>query len=353
MSDRVCDVPECTFAQTGVCMRSYPDPGECPDHQAALTRLQGDDRAASENDGRKSGDDGSVPDDQSPQIIGQAVLTAPEDKPSLPRSGTLGLREADALMSSRYVNLIGIVGLPNAGKTACIASLYLLLAHGALNGFSYADSKTLIALEEIARGARRWNDGDAPAEMTVHTELADDRQAGFLHLRLRRNADGRKFDVLVPDLPGEWSSSLISSGDADRFAFLKAAEAVWVLVDGRQFLDSKTRQWAIHRATILLERLAAVLPNPRPKIVLVASWRDKGEFPEEALKEMQNYGEQFGFKIEFAAIASFSTSTDTQPGIGLAELVEGTLDSFLTRPDPWPVTRSSGSGRAFLNFRGH
>lgn len=349
MTERVCDVAECTFPQTGTCMKSYK-PEDCPSHKAALARLGGVE--IQQNIQPPSDDNELAIDELSTNVTGESVLTSPEDKPSLPRSGTLGLIEADELMSSRYVNLIGILGLPNAGKTACIASLYLLLAHGTLKGFSYADSKTLMALEEIARGTRRWNDGMPPREMTSHTELADERQAGFLHLRLRRDSDGRKFDLLMPDLPGEWSRILINTGDADGFAFLKAAETIWLMVDGRDFLEDKTRQLAIHRTTILIERLASVLPTPRPKMIFVASRRDKDEFPETALKRIQEYGFKFDFEIEFAPIASFSDS-DIPPGSGLAELIEMTLSVLKTRPTPWPRAQLPSSHRMFLNFGGH
>jgi hypothetical protein len=351
MTEQVCDAKECTFAQTGVCMQSYSNPEDCPSHQSALVRISSDfqpEKDESESDGK----DSLIAVNQLADGVGGAVLPAPEDKVQLPRSGTLGLSEADLLMASRYTTLVGIVGLPNAGKTACIASLYLLLAHGSLKGLSYSDSKTLMALEEIVRGTRRWNDGSPPLQMTVHTELAEDRQAGFLHLRLRRDADGRKFDILMPDLPGEWSDKLILHGEGDRFAFLKAAEVLWLMVDGRDFLDGKARELAIHRTTNLIERLAVVLPTPRPRIILVTSWRDKGQLPEAALERVRSFGASFGFNVESAPIASFS-DTGISPGFGLVELVETTLSGSATQPIPWPVNQSPRSDRAFLNFGRH
>lgn len=347
MTQRVCNVPECTFPQTGACMNSY-QPEDCPSHQVALALLR-EDNSESAQHGVGEVDNALFAANNADDIAGNAVLTAPDEKPSLPRSGTLGLRETDALMTNRYVNMVGIVGLPNAGKTACIASLYLLLAHSSLSGFRYAGSKTLMAFEEISRGSRRWNDGNPPKEMTLHTEVADDRQAGFLHLRLRRDRDGQKFDLLMPDVPGEWSRSLISSGDAERFAFLKAVEVVWLMANGVDFLESRTRELAIHRMTNLIERLAVVLPFPRPKTILVATWHDKGEFPKVALIRIQEYAAQFGFLIDFTPIASFS-ETSVPPGYGLAELIEKTISVSNTRPDPWPVTHATAAHRAFLKF---
>ncbi len=331
-------------------MQSYSNPEDCPSRQAAFTRLRKDDVQLHDHKAEGNSEASTSTDAQLVSVTGRAVLIAPEDKPSLPRSGTLGLRDADAMMSGQYANLIGIVGLPNAGKTACIASLYLLLARRMLNGFSYANSRTLMALDEIASGTRIWNDGNPPDQMTIHTELTDVRQAGFLHLRLRRDADGRKFDLLMPDLPGEWSRTLLSNGEADRFGFLKGAEVIWFMVDGRQFVDENTRQLAIYQITHLIERIAPLLPIPRPRTILVASWRDKGEFPTAALERVQLYGKRLNFMIEFASIASFSDNDDVSPGIGLAELIATTLTTSVVRLNPWPVEESSHPTRAFFHF---
>jgi hypothetical protein len=92
-------------------------------------------------------------------------------------------------------------------------SLYLLVSRAKLKGFDFSDSRTLMAFNEISQGVLDWNEGQLPDQLTQHTELADDRTAGFLHLRLRRNADGEALDFLLPDLPGEWSTSFV---DKDR-----------------------------------------------------------------------------------------------------------------------------------------
>ncbi len=344
MTEKVCDASECTFPQTGICLRNHSDPATCPAHQLAVARLDGDEASTA----------GGVPDeiadeDQLTGSAGSAVLEAPVEMPSLPRSGTLSLREVDELMSGRYANVIGIVGLPDAGKTACIASLYLLLAHGALAGFSYADSRTLMALEEISRGTRRWNDGNPPEQMTTHTEMEDDREAGFLHLRLRRDDDGRKFDFLMPDLPGEWSRSLVANNDTDRFAFMRAAEVVWLMVDGRNLIEPRTRELAIHRATNMVERLAGVLQTPRPRLILVSSWRDLGELADATLRRVQEYADPFGFTVESAAIASFS-DTGVKAGEGVAELIARSLGGAGERADAWPTRETLRSHRAFLSF---
>jgi hypothetical protein len=137
------------------------------------------------------------------------------------------LREA---CGGRMFRLVGVLGAPDAGKTAILVSLYLLLSRGKLEGFTFSDSMSLLAFDEISRGARRWNGGAPPEQMTNHTEPPDHRTAGFLHLRLRDRESGVRHDVLLPDLPGEWSTSLIDSNRVDRLDFLKAADVIWVTV---------------------------------------------------------------------------------------------------------------------------
>jgi hypothetical protein len=176
----VCDKESCTVAETNICLLNNPL-DTCPH--------------------RKKTADGAGP----PSI--EPPLGQPEQNPRLPHSRTMTPTQARDLMAARYCTLVGILGDPDAGKTAALVSLYLLVSRAKLEGFDFSDSRTLMAFNEISQGALDWNEGQLPDELTQHTELADDRTAGFLHLRLRRNADGEMLDFLLPDLPGEWSKS--------------------------------------------------------------------------------------------------------------------------------------------------
>jgi hypothetical protein len=352
MSLGVCQLSECTFNVTRQCVQGYPT-DECPNRAgasasrppAAVNAI-----ADSEKDEKKIIETDAA-ETLGAEALGGAVLERPAETPRLPTSGTLGIVEANALMEDRYTNLVGIVGLPGSGKTACLASIYLLLAKGQFVGFSYTDSRTLMAFEEIARGSRRWNNGDMPNQMNVHTEMADDREAGFLHLRVRRDADGRLYDLLLPDLPGEWSKALIDRKDAARFEFLKSASVIWLMVDGRQFLELQTRHYATYRAQCLLERLSDFLPRPRPRIMLVPSWRDIGEFPDGPLGQIQEEGRKWGMEITLASIASFSQNDDVNPGEGLVTLIERTVTHDRVAPDFWPEEVQSSDARALLGYR--
>lgn len=282
--------------------------------------------------------------------FGGSVLARPDEVPRLPASKTLSLEAADLLRAERRATVVGVVGLPDSGKTACLASMYLLAAKGLLSGFTCVNSETLMAFEQIARGSRRWNEGSPPEQMTAHTEMTDDREAGFLHLKLRRDIDGGFVDLLVPDLPGEWSKALIDKNDTERFEFLKAVSVIWIMVDGRQFIDAAQINYATHRAECLIERLAEFLSMPRPRLILVPSWRDQGEIPADALAKLKLEGEKWGMQMEVVSVASFS-NTSVAPGTGLPALIEATLFAVPAPVEFWSEAENPGAERAIMAIR--
>ena len=107
MSESGCTNNECTFAQTGICLLDHP-PDECP-HWV-------------------SGHETALDGDASP-THGDPVLVPLEDSSRFPPSAVLGMDDVRALMGKECCRLIGLLGDPDSGKTACLVSLYLLLAH--------------------------------------------------------------------------------------------------------------------------------------------------------------------------------------------------------------------------------
>lgn len=187
-----CTKDNCTVAETGICIAENP-PETCP------FRIK-------------------TPGAAAPAPSPEPPLPKPQQNPSLPHSRSLTPSQADELMTARYYTLVGILGDPDSGKTAALVSLFLLVSRAKLQGYSFADSRTLNAFNEISQGALDWDENDPPEQFTQHTEMADERTPGFLHLRLRR-ADGEKTDFLLPDLPGEWSQSFIDKDGMTDFSF--------------------------------------------------------------------------------------------------------------------------------------
>jgi hypothetical protein len=319
-----CRQENCTVGETGTCLLNH-DPATCPNRIL----------------------EGSGTIDIGAEV---APLKEPVKNPRFPLSQSLGRTQLREMMGSRYCRLIGILGPPDAGKTAALVSLYLLLARDRLTGMHFADSRSLMAFDEISQGARRWNEGKLPEQLTAHTELAEDRGAGFLHLRLSR--DGKApVDILLPDLPGEWTTAMVEHGRVDRLQFLKGADVIWLMVDGRQLSAANTRQLALHRAKLLMQRVVALV-GPAPRVILVITRRDTVEIDKVTLDELQAEAASQGLVMTVMEIASFADAGPIAPGTGIRELVEASIVDITDNPPFWPDHPDENQQpRAMMRFK--
>ena len=284
-----CGRSDCTVAETGVCLLNN-EPATCPE---LITTDGGD-------------------------ALGEAR------KAQFPSSRAYTPSAARELMAERYVHLVGILGEPDAGKTGCLVSLYLSVAQGKLEGFRFADSRTLMGFEEVSQGARRWNDGQIPEQLTDHTVLRDDRMAGFLHIRLVQSEGGRTVDLLCSDLPGEWTTDLIERDRVDRMGFLERADVIWLVVDGSDAAKPERRQVCIRRTKTLIERLRGFLAGRR-RLILVFTRRDRQAADEKAVDELCKEARRRDFEVEAIEVASFSDGGQAAAGYGIAKLIERTI----------------------------
>lgn len=289
-----CTRTDCTVADTGTCLLNN-DPSFCP-HRLAV-------------EGSDAGGDTEV---------------ERTNKSTIPSSRACTLGDAKKLMRERYVHLVAILGEPDAGKTGCLVSLYLSVAHAKLDGFSFADSRTLMGFEEISQGARRWNGGRAPEQFTEHTALEDERTAGFLHMKMNRNQHGKPVDLLCSDLPGEWTTDLIERNRTDRLQFVNRADAIWLVIDGRETVDPEKRQVCLHRSKMVLRRLGTFLV-PGRRLILVVTRRDVVVPSNSVVREICDEGRNCGFETECVSVASFAQDDAKVPaGTGIARLIERT-----------------------------
>lgn len=322
MSDISCSNEDCTVAQTGLCVLNNVV-AECPNRIGDIDEE----------------DTGAVDD----PALGDPVLDAPTKARRFSPSAALGTLDANAMMRRRPGKIIGILGAPDSGKTASLVSLYLLLSHGRLEGFSFANSRSLLVFEDLARGARSWNAGEQPEQMTVHTELDAGRSAGFLHLKVRRETDRAAFDLFVPDLPGEWSTSLIDSNRTDRLDFLRGAHAIWVMVDGASIVAPDRKMNAIHRVKRLIGRLATMCGDAVPAIHLVVSRLDQVTPDTDTLDQIVKDAAKFGVDLKVHHIASFTDgNSQVRAGTGLSELMDATLAFEGTILPIWPKSNDYG-----------
>src|SRR4051812_48038402 len=153
-----CPKPECTVATTGICFLNN-EPDNCP------VRL-GEQMPAAAPTGEPGvgGQPAQVVSTEDPGIqaiiVEDAVAALPERSAThfqLSQGSVLGSATLASLRRKRRVHLISVLGLPNAGKTASLVSLYLLSAAGKLDHFEFRNSDTLMALELLTQGARVWD----------------------------------------------------------------------------------------------------------------------------------------------------------------------------------------------------
>jgi hypothetical protein len=332
-----CNFDGCTVGETGICALEH-DPATCNQrvNVSGVDSVEGADLSLRAVHG---------------ETIGSPVLERPTGTASFPPSHTLGPDAVSRLMATRYVTVVGILGDPDSGKTACLASTYLLIANAMLKGWSFADSKSLMGFEDIARGAREWNEGSPPSQMTMHTEMTDDRRAGFLHLRLVRQSDGRRVDLALPDLPGEWTTKLVTSSQSDRFEFMKAAEVIWIILDGRVLADRERRQGLISRVGQLGGRLKAMLGNHLPRTFIVITHRDAGEIAESVSTRLVSELQRKGVEATVLQVAPFSDNDDLKAGFGIPELIDASVGLKRLIPEFWPRTAPGPSSRSFIGYR--
>lgn len=342
-----CKIDGCTVDETGKCAMEK-DPGTC-EHRVSTNSSAGTSAGSLANVLFVS--DADAEEVENP-IFGAPVLESTERAPAFPSSTTLGLDAVNRLSRSRYVTAIGILGESNSGKTACLVSLYLLVSNGHLKGWTFADSASLTGFEDIARAARVWNEGQPPEQITMHTEMADDRQPGLLHLRLKRKADGNRVDITLPDLPGEWTEALIKSSRSDRLEFMKSAETMWIVVDGKSLRELKTRQGAITRLGELLGRVEEMTKQSPPKVLVVVTYRDKGVLDQSIRDRLQAEFRKRALSVDILEVAPVADDENTcRSGFGIEELLDATIGVVPATAEFWTSTTPMDGARAYLGYR--
>jgi hypothetical protein len=336
-----CDNKDCTVSETGLCLLSHKNPTDCPHFQVITGEM--------------------MPESFSAQV--SETIIAGKQKKSFVRqfhSGfELGIQDAAEIMRGRYVYLIGILGVTDVGKTCFLSSLYLLTSHGGIKpDYVFAGSLTLQGFEDRARRLRKWKGGLLPDKLAEHTYLSDPRNPSFMHLALREGgSQGKRIELLLTDLPGEWSSSLIDHADtAIRFAFLRRADGIIYLIEGPLVVAAETRHVEIHRAKLMLDRLSQlVLIDRDTPLVLLISKCDRlldMQVPAEVI-EIRDYALEIGFDAEIIMSAAFSSKPlEVKSGTGVLEAVKSVIDHDIgTKTLQGGITVPQSAERSFGRFR--
>jgi hypothetical protein len=275
-----CAREDCTAALTGHCLESHDNPAECPHASAG---------------------------------VASAIESA-----SLPvvrrfhAGHELGLRDALTVSRARYAHLVALLGVSDAGKTCFLTSLYLNACHGLLApDYRFAGSLTLQGLELRARGLRSWNkDGSLPEQVTEHTALADPRTPAFVHLALDSSSSTHKrIELLLSDLPGEWTSQLVDRADkSSKFDFVARADSVMIALHGPRLAANATKHQDVAMTKQLFERLKqnVNLGTDIPIVLLVTRIDElNGDVPD-CMRDLERHARDVGYLTKTIGVASIS-----------------------------------------------
>lgn len=342
MAQGTCEKPDCTVAATGMCLLSHANLGDCPHFQS----------------GESAG-----------EVVGpetEPAATGPELPIVEKKSGRtfhlgaeLGVEDALEVTSARYGHLIGVLGSTDAGKTCFLSSLYLMASGGTLPApYQFAGSLSLQAFEDRARGLRQWKGGQLPNQLVDHTVLSDPRQPSLLHLAIREsNAERRRFDLLLTDLPGEWTDNLVlRASHAQSFRFLQRADGIILLVDGTMLMSDTQRHAELQRMRYFTERLANDVNVSRdtPFVILVSKSDEIEMQMPPAASDLCDYVAGLGFPATKISAASFSRKPETfKSGTGVFSAIETVLSyQASSKSAASESTNFEPGARTFRRFRG-
>ena len=130
-----------------------------------------------------------------------------------------------------------------------------------------------------------------------------------------------------------------------RFDLLKSP------LDGRNLIEAASRMHAIHRARLLLQRVATFLSPATPPVLLVITRLDLGKPAEDTLKKLANEAASLGIKVRVAHLASFADGTEIDAGTGISDLLLHTVSTEEAPTVFWKDEESRAGHRSVLRFR--
>ncbi|HEY9774051.1 MAG TPA: hypothetical protein V6C81_09625 [Planktothrix sp.] len=257
----------------------------------------------------------------------------------------LTFSEANEISNEKYTHLIGILGEYAAGKTTMLAAIYLLLAHRELNGFTFKSSLTIPAFEEIAAKAREWAN-NKPSGAPPHTIVDTKEFPPVLHLEIVDEIGIS--NLLLTDLPGEWTQDLIATEyKPEQFGFLHRCDCILYCLDAHK-LESDIGE--LRKLRILFERLTkqAELSAHIPIFIVLTKIDLVSNLSQDLLDKVAALSDAFGYSPQLRRIAAWSQSSDIPAGSGVADLV-----SDILRSNKWQlqVAEKSKSPDGYQNLR--
>jgi len=163
------------------------------------------------------------------------------------------------------------------------------------------------------------------------------------------------FDLLLTDLPGEWTDNLVLRASyAEAFRFLNRADGIILVVDGKQLMSDEHRHGELQRMRYFSDRLANDVNVSRdtPFVIVVSKSDEIGMQMPPAANDLRDHLVSLGFPATTISAAAFSRTPETvRNGTGVFDAIERILFH--------PVSSNGASreslepdARTFQRFRG-
>ncbi len=184
----------------------------------------------------------------------------------------LGIHSLSLVCERSSARILGLIGLPSAGKTTFLMMLYLMLSHGhSLKSGRFAGSLTLEAWEALARRARR--ERPDPPHFPPHTPFGQHDEPGLLHLALR-TPERRLQEVVLSDASGEWFQHWTDDPDLPEAEgarwIIKNASACLLFIDCARLAEEEAGD--VSRYVLLIQKLTRRLADHIGHRRLVVLW---------------------------------------------------------------------------------
>ncbi|KJZ12801.1 hypothetical protein TW85_14365 [Marinomonas sp. S3726] len=226
----VCINPDCNIAETGKCIEGFELLDKCPTY------------------GKEKSDDFIDASDVS--SINKSSTIEEVDKLNIHSGDVLDRDEVNSILKKNGGRIISCVGPSNIGKTTLLASFYELFNKNISDEFSFSESKSLLAFEEICHFSRALSQNKVP--FTPRTLRKDD--VSFYHLSLNRRADNRRVNLILCDRAGEeYESAKDSSEECKKLYEISRSDILLLLVDGESLGDTKKRHLAKNNVISMLQ----------------------------------------------------------------------------------------------------
>lgn len=241
----------------------------------------------------------------------------------------LSLATLSLAFGLRRPQILALIGLPDAGKTSFLITVYDRIRREPLGGRDFAGSMTLRGWEVLNRHLK-WQDDVGPT-YPPRTSGAR-REPGFLHLALR-GEDDQLIDVLLADTPGEWFRTFARDDNVPGAKIsLDLADGLLLAVDPTSLVDHR-RHATRQRLTGMIRRVKEHAPTKPLVLVLTRADQAVPEDGAEYREVLDLVQTLYPGHLTYQTISAFEATRSATAGQGVLEAIAGLL-TRLEEPQP-------------------